>query len=205
VIRVRGCNGELDSEPMARSRRIDITGAFARSAAFLSELGITISLDPTVKGFLRNVAIDGGALVVASYDDDVSSELLHEAGHLAVIPSVFRGEASGDLSNLAPLMDDWFAARPRALELNEDPIARGILQCGECEAVAWSYAAAHAIGIDTRIPFRRGFEGTGLALHDQVASGYYFGVHGLAAGGMTELPRFQARTPFPAMKRWLQV
>lgn len=79
------------------------------------------------------------------------------------------------------------------------------MQCGESEAVAWSYAAAAAIGIDTRVPFYRGFEGTGLDLHDQIAAGYHFGIHGLAAVGMTQLPRRHHGTPFPRMKRWLQV
>jgi hypothetical protein len=61
------------------------------------------------------------------------------------------------------------------------------------------------LGIDTRIPFYRGFDGQGLDLHDQVASGYYFGVHGLAGGGMTDLPQPRVSSPFPRMKRWLQL
>jgi len=44
-----------------------------------------------------------------------------------------------------------------------------------------------------------------MELHDQVASGYCFGVHGLAAGGMTDLPRVHSASPFPRMKRWLEI
>lgn len=190
---------------MARRRKINFTGAFAKSAAFLSQLGIRIDFDPTANGFLEKIAIDGGRLIVATHDDDIAGDLLHEAGHLAVIPTIFRDKATGDLSGLGQLFDDWFDTHPNALGCEEDPIARGILQSGECEAVAWSYAAAHAIGIDTRIPFSRGFSGVGLALHDVIALSYYFGVHGLAACGMTDLPRPRANTPFPEMKRWLQV
>ncbi|WP_454884267.1 hypothetical protein [Sphingomonas oryzagri] len=142
--------------------------------------------------------------MVAQPDDDLACELLHEAGHLAVLPSMFRNEASGDLHDVSQLMSDWIDGHLAAVH-PDDPRIRAILQSGECEAVAWSYAAALAIGIDTRIPFYRGFDDEGLALHDQVASGYYFGVHGLAAGGMTDLPRPHLTSPFPRMKRWLQI
>ncbi|MBO9579524.1 MAG: hypothetical protein J7498_01375 [Sphingobium sp.] len=79
-------------------------------------------------------------------------------------------------------------------------------QSGECEAVAWSYAAAAATEIDTHVPFYRGFDGGGLALHDIVATGHYFGVHGLVAGGMTDQPRRpRSQALFPQMRRWLQI
>ena len=183
---------------------IPFEGAFARTVAFLEELGFVIRHDPAADGFLEGVEISNGELLVESCADDMAGELLHEAGHLAVIPSLFRGQVSGDLGGVGEIMSDWIDAHGLALG-PDHPLVRAILQAGECEAVAWSYAAASAIGIDTRIPFYRGFEGEGLALHDQVASGYYFGVHGLAAGGMTDLPRPRSLTPFPQMKRWLQI
>lgn len=183
---------------------IVIEGAFARTAAFLEGLGFVVRCDPRADGFLAGVEIANGELLVAMDADDMAGELLHEAGHLAVTPSLFRHRASGDLSEVARIMSDWIDGCGLSLEV-DDPIIRGILQAGECEAIAWSYAAALTIGIDTRIPFCRGFEGEGLDLHDQVASGYYFGVHGLAAGGMTDLPRRPSPSPFPRMKRWLQV
>lgn len=183
---------------------IALDGAFARTLAFLDDLGFVVRLDAEADGFLAGVEIADGELRVASYADDIAGELLHEAGHLAVMPTQFRGLASGDLTEVVETMGRWIETH--AAEVGpDDLVIRAILQCGECEAVAWSYAAAVAIGIDTRIPFFRGFEGDGLALHDQVASGYYFGVHGLAAAGMTDLPRPRSTTPFPDMKRWLQV
>lgn len=189
---------------MTQRSRIPIEGAFAKSVTFLERLGLTIRVDPGVKGFLSGVEIRRGGLVVVQPDDDLASELLHEAGHLAVLPGMFRNEASDDLTDVMGIMEEWMN-RHWATIHPDDPRIRAILQSGECEAVAWSYAAALAIGIDTRIPFRRGFDGEGLSLHDQVASGYYFGVHGLAAGGMTDLPRPRSITPFPRMKRWLQL
>lgn len=177
---------------MTRDPEIHIDGAFAKSATFLAGLGFRIRHDPHAEGFLTGVAIDKGALVVARPDDDLACELLHEAGHLAVLPSMFRNEASGDLHDVSQLMSDWIDGHLAAVH-PDDPRIRAILQSGECEAVAWSYAAA------------LGFDDEGLALHDQVASGYYFGVHGLAAGGMTDLPRPYLTLPFPRMKRWLQI
>jgi hypothetical protein len=187
-----------------KSPPIRFDGAFARTVAFPESQGLVVRVDAAIDGFLAGVAISDGALLVESCADDIAGELLHEAGHLAVLPSLFRIRASGDLSGISEFMSDWIDTH--IAEVGPDhPTIRAILQCGECEAVAWSYAAAVEIGIDTRPPFFRGFEGDGLALHDQVASGYYFGVHALAAAGMTELPRPRSATPFPKMKRWLQI
>jgi hypothetical protein len=189
---------------MTRHSRIPIEGAFAKAVAFLEGLGLRTRFDSDARGFLSGVGIRRGELVVVQPNDDLACELLHEAGHLAVLPGMFRDEASGDLDDVNKAMSDWTDQHLAAIH-PDDPRMRAILQSGECEAVAWSYAAALAIGIDTRIPFYRGFDDEGLSLHDQVASGYYFGVHGLVAGGMTDLPRPHSTTPYPRMKRWLQV
>jgi hypothetical protein len=182
---------------------IELDGAFARTVEFLEALGFVIRIDAAADGFLAGVEVSRGEFRVQSCADDIAGELLHEAGHLAVIPGLFRGQGCGDLSGVSEIMSEWIDSHIAEVG-PDDPMIRAILQCGECEAVAWSYAAAVSIGIDTRIPFFRGFEGDGLTLHDQVASGYYFGVHGLAAAGMTDLPRPHSTTPFPKMKRWLQ-
>lgn len=199
----------LDSSPKRKPRVVRdaafaFDGAFARVTAFLQDLGFEVRLDAKVEGFLAGVEIADGVLCVESSADDLAGELLHEAGHLAIIPSLFRSSANGDLSVVSKAMGEWIDNHIAEVG-PDDPMVRAILQCGECEAVAWSYAAATAIGIDTRIPFFRGFEGDGLALHDQVASGHHFGVHRLTAGGMTDLPRPHSATPFPNMKRWCQL
>lgn len=189
---------ELEAPP------IDFHGAFDRTAAFLTALGLVVRHDEAADGFLEGVEIVDGELRVERFDDEFAGELLHDAGHLAVLPGRFREQGNGDLRDVSKIMSDW-VDRHGALLDPDDPTVRAILQAGECEAVAWSYAAALAIDIDTRIPFFRGFEGEGLALHDQVATGYYFGVHGRAAAGMTDLPRSRGTSRFPAMKRWLQI
>lgn len=190
------------ANPLPESRVL-IEGAFALVTRFLEGLGFTIRICPGVNGFLSDIAIVDGELHVARRDDDLAGELLHEAGHLAVLPEQFRSQASGDLSGVIQLMSDWLDAHAPTLH-PDDARVRAILQAGETETVAWSYAAANELGIDTRIPFYRGFDGEGLDLHAQVASGCYFGVHGLAAAGMSDIPRRWSTTPFPKMKRWLQ-
>lgn len=189
---------------MDRKDQIRLEGAFEKSARFLESLGLTVRQGPAAGGFLSGIAIEYGELVVESAADEIASPLLHEAGHLAVLPGMFRAKACGDLAGVIEQMGAWLDEHMGRLDL-DDPSIRAILQCGECEATAWSFAAAHAAGLDTRIPFIRGFEGDGLMLHDQIAAGCYFGVHGLAAGGMTDLPRPRSAVPFPLMKRWLQV
>lgn len=204
LLKPRLASGMTSTGDLERDPEIAIDGAFARVREFLEALGFTIRVKPGISGFLRDVAIVAGELHVDRNDDDLAGELLHEAGHLAVLPGPFRNEADGDLAGVCENMSAWLDANLAEI-YPDDPKVRAILQSGETEAVAWSYAAAVALGLDTRIPFYRGFDGAGLDLHDQVASGYYFGVHGLAAGGMSEIPRRWSTTPFPKMKRWLQI
>lgn len=113
-------------------------------------------MDPGVIGFLRDVAIVDGDLHVARDDDNLAGELRHEEGHLAVLLGQFRSQAGGDLSGVGRVMSDWLDIHGPTLRPDDAKI-RAILQCGRTEAVAWSYAAAKALGIDIRIPCYRGY------------------------------------------------
>ena len=174
-----------------------------RASRFLETIGFVIVLDERADGFLEHARIETGCRLVANLNHHHGvGDLLHEAGHLAVIPSLFRSRVSGDVEEtLSPLADEY--TRSHTFHVNdsfqEDPIFRGILQAGEQEAQAWSYAAAIHLGIDPLLIFddevSMGLSDTLLGLQ----ANCHPGIHGLAAGGMTE------RRLFPAMKRWVQV
>ena len=78
--------------------------------------------------------------------------------------------------------------------------ARYVLQMGECEAIAWEYAAIIEAGMDPAPMFGHPdrFNGEGLELVGMLKFGAHFGVHGLQAGGMT------TTKTYPKMIRWMQ-
>jgi hypothetical protein len=107
-------------------------------------------------------------------------DLLHEAGHLAVMTPERRRMAH-------------HSAGKRAAE--------------EMMAIAWSYAAAIHLQLDPAIVFHAaGYRGGSAALIDNFAHGRYIGVPTLQWLGMTadakRAPDLGV-APYPAMIRWL--
>lgn len=160
--------------------------------------------------FLPEVWLDRG---VIHYTPRVQvGDLLHEAGHFAVIPPSFRGylrrgsvESEGkNPSLLVRKIEEYMKTNVHP----DEPVTRALLQAGECEAIAWSYAAAVHIGYDALNIFthtypglpqhRQPFQGEGKDLFHSVKAGAYFGVHGLHHAGMCN------RKQWPVMKKWLQ-
>ncbi len=174
---------------------------------FLSTIGLQTIERPFSKGFLDGVRIENGILYFDPNDDFVEVNLLHEAGHLAVTPSQFRSFAQPNISSLESHFNAWFREHPDAFSWPENPLGRAILQAGEAEAIAWSYAACVHLDLDIAEYFERGFE-TFPEEPDRVSSGlvtgHYLGIHGLAHAGMTDSPRSTSEHAYPKMRRWLQ-
>lgn len=131
-------------------------------------------------------------------------DILHEAGHVAVVPSLFRDKIKGDAeASIRSHIDDYMNTHAFHSDdglFTENEIMRGCLQCGEGEAMAWSYAAAFAAGIPPESVFHdNSYDGEGKSLIEMFSMGAHFGVHGLQAAKMTTV-----RT-FPQMMRWFQV
>lgn len=149
--------------------------------------------------------VDGGIV----FDPELAhpGDLLHEAGHLAIMPSFARAFANGGptgdvmLSIQRPI-DDYMAAHPDGLmQWPEDPIARACIQCDASEAIAWAYAAAVAAKVDPWLTCERGFGDRNDAefIFRGLQRGARVGVNGLRAAG------FIARVDhFPRLTKWLQ-
>ena len=147
--------------------------------AFLERIGIALSLEPLDGDtFLPGVTIRDGALVADPEQLVWPSDLLHEAGHIAVT---------------AP------EARAALNEVPDDPGE-------EMAALAWSYAAAVEIGLDPRILFHDDYRGGGAALAGGFAVGRGVGAPMLAWFGMCSEPhrKDDPLPPFPKMARWLR-
>jgi hypothetical protein len=123
--------------------------------------------------FLPGIAVASGALTVDESKLKYPGDLLHEAGHLAVMDATERANAGEDAGS------DGGA---------------------EMAAIAWSYAAALAIGIDPAVVFHAdGYKGGAAAILTNFQAGRYIGVPLLEWFGMTG-----GDCKYPAMRRWLR-
>lgn len=175
--------------------------------AFLIELGLTIRCVEQLpdEGFMSDVRIVDGGLNVLPHA--LVSNVLHEAGHLAVLPSRFRASANDDVDSVIETMLNTLAAE------GEDPdgvAMRQAMQAGETEATAWAWAAGQHLGVAPECIIRDDdYDGTGAELRFLLHQGRYLGIHGLAHGGLTTIRPMLGETDplrvFPRMVRWLQV
>jgi len=144
---------------------------------FIRGIGITVETAALPEGgFLPAIAVRDGRLV---YDPDrlhYPGDLLHEAGHIAVIDPALRATVSEFDSNGGD----------------------------EMAAIGWSYAAALAAGIDPRIVFHQdGYRGGGDAVLENFAVGRFLGVPMLQYYGLARRAADQG-DQYPAMIRWLR-
>jgi len=129
-------------------------------------------------------------------------DFLHEAGHLAVLPSIARPFATGEIeeSTSHAIVEYLNTHQDSFFDQPEDPIARACLQAGDAEAIAWSYAAAVKLEIDPVIVFENGFptDEDRADVQLSVSMNAYPGINGLRAGGF-----FKSVKDYPRMERWL--
>lgn len=153
---------------------------------FIADIGLPIAEaalpDDT---FLPGIALREGGILVDPEKLRWPGDLLHEAGHLAVLPADVRQQANDDA-----------------------PEVEGVAHAGELEAMAWAYAAA----VELRLPLEAlihdgGYRGKSRELLQMYAFGVYPGLRGLCDSGMAAAPGFTAdcgEIHYPRMQRWLR-
>lgn len=147
---------------------------------FLARIGIVVTERPlTAKTFLPGLLIEAGTLVIDREKLKFPGDVLHEAGHIAVVPPSQRASLSDNL------------------------------QTGPAEemaAIAWSYAAALHIGLDPAVVFHEhGYKGGADSILENFREGRYFGVPFLAWCGMTRERNIGAgEAVYPQMSAWLR-
>lgn len=148
---------------------------------FLAKIGIEFRYG-RVDGstFLPGIDVSNGALVVDKDKLKYPTDLLHEAGHLAVITPEQRSVADGEID--VPDLDSVEAA-----------------------AIAWSYAAAVHLGISLQDLFHEGgYLGQSQGFITTFSAGVYPGANELEERGLTKI---KADAPddvvYPQMVRWI--
>lgn len=112
--------------------------------------------------FLPGISIRNGSLVIDKEKLKYPGDILHEAGHLAVVPPQDR-----------PVLNEYdIAIRPQRKE-------------EEMMTIAWSYAVCVHLSKSSRFVFHGdGYKGVGDSLAENFENKQYFGVPMLKWEGM---------------------
>jgi hypothetical protein len=152
-----------------------------RIITFLNDIGLVVqqcSLPGST--FLPGISVEGANLLLDPLQLRHPGDLLHEAGHLAVLPPAQRNTLSTD------------AGEDGGMELG---------------AIAWSYAALVYLELAPEVVFHPdGYNGGSAALCAQFAAGQYLGVPILEWRGLTDWQQpgsANSPTRYPVMKKWL--
>ena len=154
--------------------------------AFLRDVGLRVhEAALPADTFLPGIRLVDGGLVVDPERLAWPGDLLHEAGHLAVLPPDVRAIAHDDL-------------------VDETTVPHA----GEPEAMAWAWAAAMAIGLPPDVLLHEGgYHARSRDILQMYAFGIYPGLRGLCEAGLAEAHGFTPVTGdavYPAMRRWLR-
>jgi hypothetical protein len=152
-----------------------------RIVNFLIKIGIEVTkAHLQQQTFLPGISVDRGAILIDESRLLYPGDLLHEAGHLAVIPSQKRKQAQDNVSKKAS---------------------------EEMMAIAWSYAALVHLGLEPSVVFHEGgYRGWSEALIENFTQGRYIGVPMLQWIGLTADEKGAKETgvrPYPDMMKWL--
>lgn len=165
---------------------------------FLAQAGLDLRHGDARGGFVHGIRIDAGAII---YDDTARpSNLLHEAGHIAICPGRFRHLLSGDLDSS---FEQILSAARLGDEEPDSPLYRALIQMSDPEATAWAFAAGVAAGLPRESVIEdTDYAGEGSSIRLALAAGRYLGINGLQHAGMTSL---RGTVRYPSMHRWLQI
>lgn len=150
--------------------------------AFLQAIGLSVQqgrLD--APAFVPGIWLDQGVILVDESTLLYPGDLLHEAGHLAVMTPERRRIVTSDAGS--------------------DPAE-------EMMAIAWSYAATRYLTVDPAVVFHEaGYRGGSRAILENFQAGHYFGVPMLQWLGMTyeeDQAASHGVAPYPHMVQWLR-
>src|SRR5438067_4166030 len=154
----------------------------ARIVNFLIELGLEVKAAVIrEETFLPGISVNCGVILIDESRLKYPGDLLHEAGHLAVVPASRRDQLQS------------YIGRRGGEELM---------------AIAWSYAALVHLGLEPSVVFHEeGYRGGSESLIENFTQGRYFGVPTLQWIGLTaddKRAKEMGIAPYPNMIKWLR-
>lgn len=164
----------------------DDNEVFEKCLFFLKDIGIKIQFRELQEGtLLPGFEIEGGVLCINRDSVLYPGDILHEAGHIAVVPS---------------------AERETLFNANIDK--RKEREAEEMMAIAWSYAACIYLNIDPHFVFHdNGYKGGGSYIADNFKEKRYFGLPMLQWIGLTHDEKNaeeKGAVAYPVMIKWLR-
>lgn len=164
---------------------------------FLNSIGIVVKKGTVPKkSFLPCLLIQDGEIF---YEENFNiSDMLHEAGHLALVPGEYRKFCTGDMGKAVRIL--WTIIEKVEGKIAPDSlIYRQLLQCGDPEATAWAFAA----GVKNNIPpeiiiLDRQYGGSGSSIRECLKHKCYLGINGLRAAGFIDSVK-----DYPKLKYWM--
>ncbi len=157
--------------------------------SFLEDIGIPVKEQALERDcFLPGVEIQAGSLIVDRSKLKYPGDMLHEAGHIAVMTSEERMQSSGNLGTSG--------------------IPAHTLDGYELSAIAWSYAAACHLQMPIEVLFHPdGYKSDSEMLISNYKSGNYLFTPLLQYWGLCKLRPQGAvgdESYYPKMKKWLR-
>ena len=156
---------------------------FDKALNFIREIGIETEFRAINQDtcFLPGLMIERGRIIIDKCKLKFHGDMLHEAGHIAVVPASERNTLDGP-----------------AIAKRKDAAAE------EMMAIAWSYAACVHLAINPEFVFHsNGYQGGSASLIENFSAGRYVGVPVLQWLGMTA-PVGSDNGVFPCMVKWMR-
>lgn len=177
-------NTAAETEPN-RTGKLSPEAFLQKCISFLHEIGIETRFEKLDDScFLPGLSINNGMVLIDKELLKYPGDILHEAGHIAIVPSIERATLTA-----------------AALEKREQRGAE------EMMAIAWSYAACVHLELDPYVVFHdEGYQGGGSYIADNFSNKNYFGVPMLQWKGMTADEKRAKElqvTPYPFMLKWV--
>jgi hypothetical protein len=142
-----------------------------KMTGWLQSVGVPVRVEPIAGAtFLPGLAIEIGTLVVDPARLEWPGDMLHEAGHIALAAPSCRAALGGKLD---------------------------VTPGEEMAALAWSYAAAVAAGVDPAVVFHEGgYKLEGPQLQEAFAGGN--------GPGVPMLQWYRMTRSYPRMEKWIR-
>lgn len=152
--------------------------------SFINKIGIPCR-EFAIEGdtFLPGIDIRAGEILYDPQRMKYPGDLLHEAGHIAVLSPKDRKDVQS----------------PDKISGDLEPAA------AEMAAIAWSWAALKHLDLPPDYVFHeQGYKGGSTAIIENFSLGNYFGVPMLQYLGMSNISGSGHDAEYPAMKYWLR-